>query len=177
MLESAKEWEKLKDMNAPIAKRIELASFDGIISRLQGKQAIDPPQLVDEEPILLLIMDNSGATYFNHLFVVNWDHSDLFSSFMSAFNTFSSEIFSKSIDRIRIGENTILINPVEPFLTCYVIKGQSYPAQQKLSRFSDIIKYNTEIQEALNKAVKTSEMLELDNFPSLRMIMNDIFTN
>ncbi|MFW9875704.1 MAG: hypothetical protein ACFFG0_21585 [Candidatus Thorarchaeota archaeon] len=90
-------------------------------------------------------MDNSGATYFNHPFIANWDYSDLFSSFMSAFNTFSSEIFSKSIDRIRIGENTILINPVESFLTCYVIKGQSYPALQKLTRFTDAIRENSEI--------------------------------
>ena len=137
---------------------------------------MDPPELVEEEPILLLIMDNSGATYFNHPFIVNWDHSDLFSSFMSAFNTFSSEIFSKSIDRIRIGENTILINPAEPFLVCYVIKGQSYPALQKLSRFTEAIRENSEIWQALNKSVKTSEMLELDKPPELKTVIDEIFT-
>ncbi|KKK43594.1 MAG: hypothetical protein Lokiarch_25780 [Candidatus Lokiarchaeum sp. GC14_75] len=57
---------------------------------------------------------------------------------------------------------TILINPVEPFLTCYVIKGQSYPALQKLTRFTEVIRENPEIWQALNKSVNTSEMLELD---------------
>ncbi|GAI01050.1 unnamed protein product, partial [marine sediment metagenome] len=56
----------------------------------------------------------------------------------------------------------------------YIIKGQSYPAQQKLTRFSDTIKATTEIWEALNKAAKTSEILELDNPPSLGNAVNDI---
>lgn len=159
-----------------MADRIELASFDGVIDRLKGKQAIDPPELVEEEPILLLIMDNSGATYFNHPFISNWDYSDLFSSFMSAFNTFMDEIFSKSIDRIRVGENTILINPVEPFLACYVIKGQSYLALQKLTRFTEAIRKNSEIWQALNESVKTSEMLELDKPPALKTVIDEIFT-
>ncbi|MFW9942222.1 MAG: tetratricopeptide repeat protein [Candidatus Thorarchaeota archaeon] len=176
LLEQIKEWENLKKNDAPMAERIELASVDGVIDRLQGKRAVEPSELVDEEPILLLIMDNSGATYFSHSFISNWDFSDLFSSFMSAFNTFMDEIFSKSIDRIRVGENTILINPVEPFLTCYVIKGQSYPALQKLARFTEAIRENPEIWEALNKSIKTSEMLELDKPPGLKIIIDDIFT-
>ena len=94
---------------------------------------------------------------------------------MSAFNAFSGEIFSNSIDRVKIADNTILINPIEPFLACYVIKGQSYPAQQKLARFSDAIKTTTEIWEALNKAAKTSEMLGLDNPPSLGSTVKEIF--
>ncbi|MHA1992713.1 MAG: tetratricopeptide repeat protein [Candidatus Hodarchaeales archaeon] len=175
LLEKTQEWENLKEKNAPIAERIELASFDAVINRLQGKSAVDPPELVEEEPIQLLIMDNSGVPYFNYSFVKDWDTEGLFSAFMSAFNTFSSELFSKSIDRIRIGDNVILINPIESFLACYVIKGQSYPALQKLTRFTEAIKENSEIWQALNKSVKTSEMLELDKPPALKTVINDIF--
>jgi tetratricopeptide (TPR) repeat protein len=175
LLEQLEMWEHFKKVNAPMADRLELADIDGDIDRVQGKHAVDPPELVEEVPILLLIMDSSGSTYFNHPFMANWDYSDLFSSFMSAFNTFSSEIFSKSIDRIRIGENTILITSAEPFLTCYVIKGQSYPALQKLSRFTEAIKKNSEIWQALNKSVKTSEMLELNSPPILKSVIDEIF--
>lgn len=177
LLDQIKSWEELKERNAPIEERLKLVSVDGVLERLQGKRAVEPPELVDEEPILLLIMDNSGTTYFNHPFVTNWDYSDLFSSFMSAFNTFMDEIFSKSIDRIRVGENTILINPVESFLACYVIKGQSYPALQKLTRFTEAIRENSEIWRALNKSVKTSEMLELDKPPGLKTVIDEIFTH
>lgn len=164
-LKKLSEWKKLKERDAPIAER------------LQGKRAIEPPEIVEETPILLLIMDESGNTFFNHSFSEKWDFHDLFSSFMSAFNTFSGGIFSKSIDRIKIGENTILIHPVESFLTCYVIKGQSYPAQQKLSRFTHALKNSVEIWDTLNKAVRTSEMLELNNPPSLGAVINEIFTH
>ncbi|GAG02233.1 unnamed protein product, partial [marine sediment metagenome] len=176
LLEKTDEWENLKKKDASIAECIELASVDGVIGRLQGKRVLDPPDLVEEEPLLLLIMDNSGVTYFNHTFLADWDHSDLFSSFMSAFNTFMDEIFSSSIDRIKVKENTILINPVESFLVCYVIKGQSYPALQKLTRFSESIRENPEIWQALNKSVKTSEMLELNKPPALKTVIEEIFT-
>ncbi|MFW9896238.1 MAG: hypothetical protein ACFFD7_10580 [Candidatus Thorarchaeota archaeon] len=177
LLEQLNKWEQLKEDNAPMSERIKLASFDPITNSMQGIRGVNPPEILDEEPILLLIMDNSGTTYFNHPFIAKWDHSDLFSSFLSAFNTFSDEIFSKSIDRIRIGENTILINPVEPFLACYVIKGQSYPALQKLTRFTEAIRENSEIWQALNKSAKTSEMLELDKPPAFKNVINKIFVN
>ena len=175
LLEKIDDWDKIKKEDAPMADRIELASVEEVINRLQGKSAVDPPELIDEEPILILIMDNSGATYFNHPFVANWDYSDLFSSFMSAFNTFMDEIFSNSIDRIKVKENTILINPIEGFLVCYVIKGQSYPALQKLTRFTEAIRENSEIWQALNKSVKTSEMLELNKPPALKTVIDEIF--
>jgi hypothetical protein len=88
--------------------------------------------------------------------------------------TFSSEIFSKSIDRIRIGENTILINPVELFLARYVIKGQSYPALRKLTRFTEAIRKNTEIWQTLEKSAKTSKMLELKKPPLLKTVIDEI---
>ncbi|MFW9942221.1 MAG: hypothetical protein ACFFFT_14375 [Candidatus Thorarchaeota archaeon] len=175
LLEELNLWESFKKTQASVADRLKLASIDGVLERLQDRGVIEAPEVEDEEPILLLIMDSSGTTYFSYQFVANWDYSDLFSSFMSAFNTFSAEIFSKSIDRIRIGENTILINPIEPFLMCYVIKGQSYPALQKLSRFTEAIKENSEIWQALKKSVNTSEMLELDKPPALKTVIDEIF--
>jgi len=175
LLEQLDKWERLKSKENSISERMELASVDLTMDRMQGMRAIDPPELIDEMPILLLIIGQDGVSYFNHSFIENWDFDDLFSSFMSAFNTFSAEIFSESIDRIKIGDNLILIKPIDPFLVCYVIKGQSYPALMKLTRFSDAIKWKPEIWEALNKALKTSEILELNNPSSLGDVVNEIF--
>jgi len=175
LLEQSEVWEKLNKTNAPMSERIKLASFDGVMGRLKDKRAVEPPKLIKEEPIMLMIMDKAGASYFNYPFLEGWDHNDLFSSFLSAFNTFSDEMFSKSIDRIKIGENTILINPIEPFMVCYVIKGQSYPAIQKLDRFTETIKNNSEIWNALNKSVMTSEVLSLNKPSSLGSVVNEIF--
>jgi len=175
LLEQLDEWEDLKKKKASISEKMDLASLDLTMDRIQGMRAIDPPVVVEEEPVLLLIMGEDGVAYFNHSFIEGWDDQDLFSGFMSAFNSFSSELFSKSIDRIKIDENTILLKPVESFMVCYVIKGQSYPALLKLTRFSDAIKWKPEIWGALNKAVKTSEVLELHNPSSLGDVVNEIF--
>ncbi|MFW9825585.1 MAG: serine/threonine-protein kinase, partial [Candidatus Thorarchaeota archaeon] len=99
----------------------------------------------------------------------------LFTSFMSALSTLSSEIFSESIDRIQIGENTILINPVESFLVCFVIRGQSYLGIQKLNYFTESIRRDPEIWESLNMAIQTGEELDIIYFPSLLALINEIF--
>ncbi|MHA1987468.1 MAG: hypothetical protein ACW98D_12595, partial [Promethearchaeota archaeon] len=172
MIEGFKQYERGRPS---VSERLDMASLGVILEQMQGRRALDPPELISEDPILLLIMGRDGVSYFNHPFVEDWSFDDLFSSFMSAFNSFSDEIFSESIDRIKIGDNVILVKPVESFLICYVIKGQSYSALQKLSRFSDAIKWKTEIWTTLNKSIKTSEMLELNNPPSLGDVVNEIF--
>ena len=166
-----------KLIKAPVSERLKLLELDKTLDHMMGKQMMEPPELVEEEPILLIIMSKSGNSYFSHTFTENFDHGDLFSSFISAFNTFSSEIFSKSIDRIKIGENIIFIKPVDPFLACYVSKGQSYLAIKKLNRFSDSIKAESEIWERLNQAAKTSQELDLKNPPLLGAVVNDIFAH
>ncbi|MFW9894490.1 MAG: tetratricopeptide repeat protein [Candidatus Thorarchaeota archaeon] len=174
-LDQLEEWEALKTKKATASERMDLASLDITMDSLQNMRELNPPDLREEQPVFLLIMSHNGVSYFNYSFRENWDSSWLFSSFMSAFETFSSELFSETIDRIKLGEHLILINPVEPFLVCYVIKGQSYIGLQKLNRFSDAIKWNTEIWETLNRAVQTGEELELDKIPSLKIILRDIF--
>ncbi|MHA1916487.1 MAG: tetratricopeptide repeat protein [Promethearchaeota archaeon] len=175
LLKELETWQNFKKTSASVSKRLELAPVDDITERMLGKRVVEPTEIVDEQPILLLIMSGDGVPYFNHSFNESWDFDDLFSSFMSAFNTFSSEIFSKSIDRIKMQENFILIKSVESFLVCYVIKGQSYPALQKLSRFSDAIKWKSDIWESLNRATQTNEVLDLNNPPSLGDVINEIF--
>ncbi|MHA2039432.1 MAG: tetratricopeptide repeat protein [Promethearchaeota archaeon] len=175
LLEELEIWESFKKTKASISKRMKLAAIDGVMEQMLGKRAIEPTKIIEEEPILLLIMDNAGNTFFNHLFAKNWDYEDLFSSFMAAFNTFSSEAFSESIDRIKMGENLILVNPIEPFLVCYVIKGQSYTALKKLNSFSEAIRNKSKIWDSLQKSIRTSEMLDFNNPPSLGMVINEIF--
>ncbi len=175
LLELVDELQQIERKKASVTERINLASLDITLEQLQGKRSLDPPEMVEEEPILLLIMGRDGISYLNHPFVDNWNFEDLFGSFMSAFNSFSGEIFSESIDRIKIGNNVILIKPVESFLICYVIRGQSYSALQKLSRFSDAIKWKTEIWDTLNRSIETSEMLTLKNPSSLGDVVNEIF--
>ena len=175
LLEQLEKWEDLRKIKAPVSERLKYVEIDKTLNHMMGKQMMEPPELIEEVPILLLIMDDAGHSCFNHTFIKDWDFSTLFSSFMSAFNTFSSEIFSRTIDRIKIGENIIFIKPVEPFLACYVSKGQSYPAIKKLNKFSDTIKNKSEIWKRLNRAAEASQELNVSNLPLLGTVVNEIF--
>ncbi|MFX1325266.1 MAG: hypothetical protein ACFE8N_09925 [Promethearchaeota archaeon] len=180
ILDSLTIWESF-NIDTPMLTRLKLSSFDrviateGVIERILGKLKVEILPIVEEKPLMLLIMDNDGNTYFKYSFTKDWVYDDLFSSFMAAFNTFSSEIFSKSIDRIKIDENLIIINPISPFLVCYVIEGKSYSALKKVIYFSDLIRNTSEIWGSLQKSVITSEMLEINNPPSLGIALNKIF--
>jgi len=175
LLEQLEKWENLRKAKTAVSERLKFVEIDKTLDHMMGKKMIEPPDLVEEDPILLIIMSKAGNVYFNHTFIKNWDHSDLFSSFISAFNTFSSEIFAETIDRIKIGENIIFIKPIEPFVACYVSKGQSYPAIKKLNEFSDSIKNEKQIWDILNKAAKTSQELSVNSSPLFGAVVSEIF--
>ncbi|MHA2185270.1 MAG: tetratricopeptide repeat protein, partial [Promethearchaeota archaeon] len=175
LLEQLEKWESLRTEKTPVGERLKFVKIDKTLDHMMGKRMLEPPDLVQEDPILLLIMSEGGHSFFNHTFVKDWDYSTLFSSFISAFNTFSSEIFEETIDRIKIGENIIFIKPVDPFVVCYVSKGQSYPAIKKLNKFSDAIKNKKEIWAILNKASIATQELSIKSSPLLGVIVNEIF--
>jgi len=177
LLTQLEKWENLREINAPVSECLKYVEIDETLDHMMGKQMMEPPDLIEENPILLLIMSDAGDTYFKHNFLKDWDYSVLFSSFISAFNTFSSEIFAKTIDRIKIGNNIIFIKPVEPFLVCYVSNGQSYPAIKKLNKFSDSLKNKSEIWDKLNKAIESSQEFDVDTLPLLGNVLKEIFTH
>ncbi|MFX0081696.1 MAG: tetratricopeptide repeat protein [Candidatus Hodarchaeota archaeon] len=175
LLQQLEKWENLLKADTPVEERLKFVEIDKTLDHMMGKKMIEPPDLIEEDPILLIIMSEAGNSFFNHTFIKDWDYSDLFSSFISAFNAFSSEIFAKAIDRIKIGENIISMRPVEPFVACYVSKGQSYPAIKKLNKFSDSIRNKKEIWDMLNKAAKSFQELNVNSSPLLGAIVNEIF--
>jgi len=177
LLDQSPLWEELLERNAPISERIKLAALNGVLGRMQGKIAIDSPKITKEKPILLLIMSKDGVPHFSQTFQQNLDFEPLFSSFLSAFNSFGNELFSPEslIERINIGEHRILVNHIENYLICYVIKGQSYLAKRKLEKLTTEIRVNLEIWDALTLSVKTGRMLEMHNPPELGKLVNKIF--
>ncbi|MHA2038235.1 MAG: tetratricopeptide repeat protein [Promethearchaeota archaeon] len=176
LLEQSDIWGDIIKKNAPISDRIKLASINGVIDRLKGKRAVNPPEMVDEQPTLLLIIAEGGGLIFSHPFTEESKRDDtLFSSFLSAFTSFSHEFFTKGLDRAKFGDDFILMQSVGPFSICYLFKGQSYPATQRLTRFTEQIQSTASIWQALERFYKTSQVLELKDNPSLDSLITEIF--
>jgi tetratricopeptide (TPR) repeat protein len=176
LLEGIKVWENLKKSKAPFSDRIKLVSFNGPIERLQGRRAIESPESKPEVPVLLLIIGEAGFPLFSNQFKEKLIvEEDLISAFLSAFNSFSSELFSKGLDRAKFGDYMILMQAINSFSICYLFKGQTYSARQKLKKFTSIVRSTTSIWETLNKFYKTSRVVELKDSPPLESLIAEIF--
>jgi tetratricopeptide (TPR) repeat protein len=177
MLEQLNKWENLNNNGAPISEVMNLASLDDIIDGMQGKRVMKAPEIVSEDPVLLLTIAEGGVLIFSHPFTDEWKRDNaLFSSFLSAFTSFSDEFFSEGFDRAKFGQYTVLIEPIANFSVCYLFKGQTYLASQKLAKFSHEIQDNLSISQTLEKFYKTSQVLELKDIPKLESLITEIFT-
>ncbi|MHA2267805.1 MAG: tetratricopeptide repeat protein [Promethearchaeota archaeon] len=176
LLDQSDLWEEFKKNEVSLSDRLKLASIDGVLDRLKGKRAIEPPDLVDEQPVLLIIISEGGTLLFSYTFTDEWKKDeDLFSNFLSAFSSFSDEFFSQGLDRVKFGEDTIIMQPIDSFSVCYLFKGQAYPAKQKLTKFIEKIQDDTTTWETFQKFSKTSQVAEIQDIPIVEDLLTKIF--
>jgi len=178
LLEELKLWESFKKEKASIAERLKLASVDNVVERLQGRRALEPLESSGQQPVSLLILAAGGVLLFSYPFSDEWKQdADLFGSFLSAFLTFSDEFFSQGLDRAKFGEETILLQSVGSFSICYLFRGQTYFAKQKLEKFVETIQKDPVIWETLEKFEKSSQVADLKDLPKMEGLINEVFLN
>jgi hypothetical protein len=169
-------WNDFKEKDAPVSERVKLASLDGIIDRLQQKRRIESIELVEEESTLLLIIGEGGTLIFSCPFTDEWERDEeLFSSFLSAFTSFSDEFFSEELDRVKFGQYTVLMESAGPFSVCYLYKGQTYSAKKKLTNFTQRLHNTADLWLLLEKYYQTSQVLEPKDSPLLESLIAEIF--
>jgi hypothetical protein len=158
--------------------RIKLASTEDLLERLQGKRAVEPSEAADEQSILLMIIAEGGVLIFSYPFSEEWKFDDeLFGGFLTAFNSISDEIFSEGLDRVMFGNQTVLMEQVADFSICYLFKGQTYIARQKLKNFVKEMQKNTALWQSLENHYNTSQVLELKDNPQLESLITETFSS
>jgi tetratricopeptide (TPR) repeat protein len=178
LLEQLDVWEELKVKKTPISERIDAVSIEEVMERMLNKKAVEPSKISDEQPILLMVIAEGGVLLFSYPFSEEWKHNDeLLGSFMSAFTSFSDEFFSEELDRVKFGQYIVLMKTIPNFSICYVFKGQSYLAKQKLAHFTSRIQNNQSITKTLDNFYKKSQVIEIKDFPFLEAFITEIFTS
>jgi len=176
LLEQLNLWDNLEEKNAPMSERIKLASLNGVLDRMKGKRVVDPPNLKHEMPVLLLVIAEGGIPLFSNSFTEDWSfEDDLISGFLTAFNTFSGELFSNKLDRAKFGDYTILMQAVNPFSVCYLFKGQTFLAKQKFTQFIDLIQKSPSLWQKMIKFSITNRSLRLKDSSTLELLITEIF--
>lgn len=176
LLEQASEWNNLKKKKAPISDRMGLVSLEETIDIMLQKRGIQPPELTDEMPVLLLVIEEGGIPLFSHTFSQELSfEEDIISNFLSAFNSFSEELFSKGLDRAKFGEYILIMDSIGSLSVCYLFKGQSYLAKQKLMQFAHRVQNITSIWQIFENYRKTHQAITLSEIPPLQSLITEIF--
>jgi len=168
-----------RENNASIIQRIEVTQLDDLLAKLK-QQIFDIDELPAEQPVMLLILTQSGQPIYNENFIPSRFSKDesLLSGFISSINAFFKEVFetSGSIERIKHQDLTVLLKPCESILFCYVFKGQSYSAIKKLEEFTSLLyDKKTDIWNMLQNQIKVSVPLEEDKIKQIEEIIADVF--
>ena len=153
-------------------ERLEMAELEGLVSNMVRKKA-DSPELLGEVPELFLVLNDQGMKIYSKVFTAESTLDDqVVGDLLTAVNSFIQETFSASgsIERLKHKEHTVMLKPIENYLTCYVFKGQSYTALQKLEKFIDTIKTK---QELYQNMLESKEEIVNDDFSDL---VSSIFT-
>ncbi|MFW9825151.1 MAG: hypothetical protein ACFFE4_19575, partial [Candidatus Thorarchaeota archaeon] len=169
-------WENFKNTNAPASKRINLALPSGSIEAIVEAQEGKVPEVLEEEPVLLLFIIEGGVPLLSYPFTDDWKRdSELLGSFLTAFMSFSNEYFAEGLDRVKFGQYTVLMETIPKFSICYLYKGQTYLAKKKLEYFIHRIQNIPSIMQTLDKYYETSQLIELKDFPFLEGFITEIF--
>jgi tetratricopeptide (TPR) repeat protein len=179
LLGQLSQWEKLLARKASLKERLDLTQLDDFLSRMVRKEEIAIPEQPPEEPVMLLIVAENGLSVFSQSFIPESQVNDhLIGSFLSAVTAFGSEILAgtETIDRILYQEHTLAMKILEDLMFCYVFKGQSYSALQKLDQFMETIHGSPSIWDAFFKTVQTGRMLQTSENQAIGSIAEEIFT-
>ncbi|UCC19473.1 MAG: tetratricopeptide repeat protein [Promethearchaeota archaeon] len=171
-------WENLNKLEVPLKKRLEIAGVNEQMGNILMKRALEPSDLSDEDPVVLLIISEGGRPLYSESFTKEWSFQDyLFGGFLTAMHTFSDEMFSEGLERAKFGEYNLIMRSVPPFLVCYLFKGKSYLAQQRLSYFVNELQSDQKAWETFRDFYQRNREIQAKDIPSLEPLVKDIFIN
>jgi tetratricopeptide (TPR) repeat protein len=176
LLRQTKTWKNLRESEAPLSERLKQAGLNGDIRHMIKKQMVEDPKLLDEDPVLLLIISEGGIPLFSHSFIEEKSiDSEVFGGFLTTIDYFIKEMFSEGLDRAIFGEYTLLMKSIPPFYISYIFKGDSYYALQKTDRFIEQLHTEGNIWQKLLKYSEISQVVYLKDIPSLGSLITETY--
>jgi len=157
LLEEQQKWESLDTEKLTLPERVEAARVGDLVTRMARTGEIETTEIADEEPIqFMLIGAHAGFSLVTKEFQPSLRVDDsLVSGFLTALTSFADEVFAQPLNRVKIGDYTMLMRIELPFLFCYVFRGQSYPAIQRLDEFIEVFKEETSLWNSLTSTITT----------------------
>ena len=158
------QWENVVHDDSSYQERIELANFEEIL-RSMIRKSYKVTEEEQEQGLILLIVNLAGLSIFSRKFELERQvEEQIVASLLTAINSFSQEAFNtkESLERIKLGENIVILKNISEFTVCYAFKGPSYHATKKInallskiqtdeSLLSELYNLKTFLPESANK--------------------------
>ncbi len=130
LLTQLNEWNKLNCDYLDVAERLQMAKLDENMSAIMNQTPENTTSSEDasekrseEDPMSITLIRSDGGLILHYSFTTDWGVDEtLFSGFLTAFNSFSDELFAESLDRANFGQYTILMNMVDTIRLCLCIQ-------------------------------------------------------
>ncbi|MFX0021017.1 MAG: tetratricopeptide repeat protein [Candidatus Hermodarchaeota archaeon] len=176
LLKDLHKWEVLNESKASLSDRIELAQLDDQMAIMLKKRPIEVPEASNEVPFMLLILTEGGNLLFSKKFIEDFSfEDDILGSVLTTINYIINEVFSEGLERAVFGQYTLLMMPLQPFLICYIFKGDSFYAHQRINNFLESIQNDSLIWQSLQNFFQMSKSVELHSIPKLDSLITEIF--
>ncbi|MHA1719534.1 MAG: tetratricopeptide repeat protein [Promethearchaeota archaeon] len=176
LLEKYNFWKGLKKSKKSFSERVRLAKINNQMKRLLRQGESGDIKIKEEISMGLNILNENGTVLFSKSFAPEWIvDENLIGALISAFRSFSGEIFSENFDRAKFGEYYILVRTESPLLFCYIYKGQSYNAIRRIDEFLKKIKENKSVWDKLLNFIKFNEVFSNISFPGFNEILTEVF--
>ncbi|MHA1202360.1 MAG: tetratricopeptide repeat protein [Candidatus Heimdallarchaeaceae archaeon] len=172
------DWILLAQRNAPLSERLALITMNDALRTMIGNKDIILPEIVQEEPVYLIIQNDSGKTIFTEKFQpLSKLDGALIGGFIAALNSFVQELFHTPghIERIKHQNHTLVLKIHKGLLVTYIYKGQSYSSIKKLNNFVDSLASATDLWKALQKSSTSLKMLNVEEISSIQKISESCF--
>ena len=179
LLDELYSWESVIGKEIPISERMDKLKLEEFFVNNILKRKFDGLQLPNEEPVMLIFTSSVGKPIFTKKFHIGKELMDdsLISGFLMAFNSFMNQTFeSKGLfDRIKHKEYTIIIQNIDSIIICYIFKGQSFTALQKVIQLINKLQQDEKLFNILENCIDSSKPLSNILVNSLEKIIDPIF--
>ncbi|MHA1481524.1 MAG: hypothetical protein ACTSQZ_08890, partial [Candidatus Thorarchaeota archaeon] len=171
ILEEASKWEELIEKGAPLVERAVLVGLQAAVVDIIRKRVATQSELPKDEPVhISILQQGEGLTIFSGSFL-----SAQTDDISSLIEKTSSVLSSQSLNRARLSEYTLLMQSVDLFNFCYVFKGQSYSAQQKLTQLINSVSTSDSLGTAFNRVIEHKSPLKKSDRAILEYLIQKEF--
>jgi len=148
-----------------VIERVESVKFEETLTQMIDHKEIKIPVELDESPILLLIIHESGLGVYSKEFSMKSFKEQLISGIITAINALLQDVFEVggTIERIRYKDFRLVIKGISPLLFVYVFKGHSYLPIKKLERFIEHLEDTDQWEIFCNVSKKGTLLSDADN--------------